>query len=806
MLSSDSVDTPMVEKSKLDEDLQGKPIDATQYRGMIGSLMYLTSSRLNLIFAVCLCARYEAKPIEKHLNTVKWIFRYLKGTINMRLLYSKDTGATPPKKAQKIKKPTSSKLTTSPVSTEAPTEKLKRVKKPDKKSTETRARGIDLLSEVALTEEALFEEVRKKSMRDFHKTRPSGSNTVTKTAPSVAKIKHSATSEGTGVTPGVPDVAKEESSKILVSVISDSLPLFTTIISQSLPSFTPPPQQSTSTPPSTTKATNPLSTLPNFASVFQFNNKVTTLEKEVDELRKNDPLKTQVTALVDEHLDARLGATRDEFMNFLSAMVTESLEQAVLAKESSQPQSSYEAGATLTKFELKKILIDKMDKSKSYLAAPEHRECYEGLEKSYDLKKTFFSTYGKVYLLKRSRKDKDKDEDPSAESDRGLKKRKTSKDAEPAKDYDMPHDQEENPGNNDKEPKEKTPQQGQNQSWLMTLTSSTEKQSKTFDELMSTPIDFFAFIINGLNIINLTQETLLGPAFRLLKGTRSSYAELEYDFEECYKALLEKLNWENPKGGDYPFDLTEPLPLVKIGNHQKTKAAQYDLTDIEDMVPNIWILVKVIYGKHALWGISHWREQLKTFYAYAQGLQSRYDVYYTKRILAVTQVDVMKKHGYGYLQEIVVRRADNKLYRFKEGDFPRLRINDIEDMLLLVVQNWLTNLSGDDVSDFSIALRMFTRSLVIQKRVKDLQLRVESYQKKINVTKLETTKFGIRKRDPYTPYQDPQGFIYVDNNGRNRLMRSDELYKFSDRTLTGLRTLLDDITKNICMEYLPKRR
>ncbi|GKA23935.1 hypothetical protein Tco_0709968 [Tanacetum coccineum] len=580
-------------------------------------------------------------------------------------------------------------------------------------------------------------------------------------------------------------------------------------------------------------------------------------------------------------------------------MVTESLEQAVLAKESSQPQSSYEAAATLTEFELKKILIDKMDKSESYLAAPEHRECYEGLIKSYDLDKTIFSTYGKVYSLKRSRKDKDKDEDPSAGSDRGLKKRKTSKDAEPTKgpkakefmcclipkadkysikifwissvqseepefevaDSDMPQDQEENPGNDDEEPKEKvaskrdwftkptkpqeptdpdwnvgkTPQQGQNQSWLMTLASSAEKPSKTFDELMSTPIDFSAFIMNGLKINNLTQETLLGPAFRLLKGTRSNYAELEYDFEECYKALSEKLDWENPEGGDYPFDLTKPLPLVMSGNRQKvpvdyffnndlkylqggvstmtyttsitkTKAAQYDLPGIEDMVPNIWVPVKVAYDKHALWGISHWREQRKTFYAYARGLQSRHDVYSTKRILAVTQVEVMRKHGYGYLKEIVVRRADNDLYRFKEGDFPRLRINDIEDMLLLVVQNRLTNLSGDDVSDFAIALRMFTRSLVIQKRVEDLQLGVESYQKKINVTKPETTKSGIRKRDPYTPYQDPQGFIYVDNNGRNRLMRSDELYKFSDRTLTGLRTSLDDITKNIRMEYLPKRR
>ncbi|GJT22810.1 uncharacterized mitochondrial protein-like protein [Tanacetum coccineum] len=86
-----STNTPMVEKNKLDKDLQGTPFDATLYRGMIGSLMYLTSSRPDIIYAVCLCARSQAKPTEKHLNTVKQIFRYLKGTINMGLWYSKDT-------------------------------------------------------------------------------------------------------------------------------------------------------------------------------------------------------------------------------------------------------------------------------------------------------------------------------------------------------------------------------------------------------------------------------------------------------------------------------------------------------------------------------------------------------------------------------------------------------------------------------------------------------------------------------------------------------------------------------------------
>ncbi|GKB92675.1 hypothetical protein Tco_0964947 [Tanacetum coccineum] len=95
-----------------------------------------------------------------------------------------------------------------------------------------------------------------------------------------------------------------------ILVISESSPIYSTVIPQSTPSFTPPPPQSTPTPPPTTKATNPQYALPNFASVFQFNNRITALEKEVVELKK-DPLHTQVTALVDDHLDARLGATRD---------------------------------------------------------------------------------------------------------------------------------------------------------------------------------------------------------------------------------------------------------------------------------------------------------------------------------------------------------------------------------------------------------------------------------------------------------------------------------------------------------------
>ncbi|GJS27471.1 hypothetical protein Tco_0488091 [Tanacetum coccineum] len=91
MESSDPVDTPMVEKSKLDEDTQEKAIDPTHHRGMVGILIYLTSSRPDLTFVVCMCARYQANPTEKHLHDVKRIFKYLRGTVNRGLWYPKDS-------------------------------------------------------------------------------------------------------------------------------------------------------------------------------------------------------------------------------------------------------------------------------------------------------------------------------------------------------------------------------------------------------------------------------------------------------------------------------------------------------------------------------------------------------------------------------------------------------------------------------------------------------------------------------------------------------------------------------------------
>ncbi|GJW17918.1 hypothetical protein Tco_0025354 [Tanacetum coccineum] len=95
-------------------------------------------------------------------------------------------------------------------------------------------------------------------------------------------------------------------------------------------------------------------------------------------------------------------------------------------------------------------------------------------------------------------------------------------------------------------------------------------------------------------------------------------------------------------------------------------------------------------------------------------------------------------------------------------------------------------------------------SVVIQRRVEDLQLGVESYQKKLNLTKPDTYRSELKRKEAYPAYSNPRDFIYQNKDKKNKLMRIDELHKFSDNTLNDVRTALDDRLKGIRMKYLPQ--
>ncbi|GJW70815.1 hypothetical protein Tco_0127732 [Tanacetum coccineum] len=404
------------------------------------------------------------------------------------------TGVTPPKKAWKFKKPASPKLSTVLVSPEEPTRKLKRAKRPAKKSTNAPTARVvirDTPMKSLSKKKEKYVEVRNKSLRDFHKTHPSGSGTATKIAPSAAKIKPSVTNEGTSAKPGVPDVTKEESSESEAeSWGRDEDDRNNNHELSNKGSDRESDNGDDNTQSNNEKGWNSKHETDKNETSSESDQEENEEENEDDGEEKDDELlkprlsllMMKMKPMMNQRLKTKLKITPNQviedahvtlstvikkteipvtssshssdlaskFLNFsdiphtdaeiispmdvhvhheilpkevsnfspseIKRIVTESLKHAVLANESSQPMSTYMAAASLTEFELKKILIDKMDESQSYLTTTEHRECYDGLIKSEDLDKSLFSTYDKVYSLKRSQKDKDKDKDPSAGS------------------------------------------------------------------------------------------------------------------------------------------------------------------------------------------------------------------------------------------------------------------------------------------------------------------------------------------------------------------------------------------------------
>nr|GFA36701.1 hypothetical protein [Tanacetum cinerariifolium] len=394
--------------------------------------------------------------------------------------------------------------------------------------------------------------------------------------------------------------------------------------------------------------------------------------------------------------------------------------------------SNIPVAADLSEMELKKILIEKMEGNKSIQRSDEQRNLYKALVDAYEADKTILDSYGETVILKRRRdEDDDQEEGPSVGSNQGSKRRRGRKEPESASalletatrsagrsiTWSKSRQVSASESAFAEEPVQTISQMdepsypmfktGSTQTWISKLEKQADSRS-SFNELLDTPLDFSNFIMNRLRVDTLTPELLVGPTFELMKGSCTSLIELEYHLEEVYKATTDQLDWVNPEGQQYPRNLLQPLPLIP-DNQGRHKPINYD--------------------KHALWGVSHWGRKRQQFYGFAVNWESALDVYSKRRIIAVTDLKIVEWHSYKHLDWITVRRDDDKLYMFKEGDFKR----------------------------------MFTRSIVIQRRMEDLQLGVESYQKRLNLTKPDT-----------------------------------------DGTLNDVRNALDDRLKGIRIQYLPQ--
>nr|GFC14901.1 hypothetical protein [Tanacetum cinerariifolium] len=201
--------------------------------------------------------------------------------------------------------------------------------------------------------------------------------------------------------------------------------------------------------------------------------------------------------------------------------------------------------------------------------------------------------------------------------------------------------------------------------------------------------------MNRLNVDTLTPKLLAGPTYELTRGSCTSLTELEYHLDEVYKETTDQLDWVNPEGASshkYTTSVT------------KIKAADYGhIKWIEDLVPRaMWIQQPIDYNRHALWGVSHWGRKRQQFYGYTVNRESALDVYSKRRIIAVTELKIVEWHDYKHLDWILVRRDDDQIYKFKEGDFKRIRLQDIKDMLLLLVQGKLSNLTVEERFAFNV--------------------------------------------------------------------------------------------------------
>nr|GEV42681.1 hypothetical protein [Tanacetum cinerariifolium] len=395
--------------------------------------------------------------------------------------------------------------------------------------------------------------------------------------------------------------------------------------------------------------------------------------------------------------------------------VNEQLKAEVLTRSYHSSKTSYAVAADLSKMELKKILIEKMEGNKSIQKSDKQRNLYKALpdrgskrriegkkpESASAPTETATRIAGKLTQGPQSQQASASESTFTEEP-----MQTTCQMEEPSHlEFDTDHDW-----------NKTVPAVHESiQPWISELTKQTDSRS-SFNELMDTPLDFSNFQINRLKVDTLTPELIAGPTYELMKGSCKSLVKLEYHLEEVFKATTDQLDWVNPKGEQYPHNLLKRLPLIPNNRG---------------------------YDKHALWGVSHWGRKRQQFYGFAINQESARDVYSKRRIIAVTKLKIIEWHSYKHL-------------------------------------DWIT------------------------RRVEDLQLGVESYQKKLNLTKPHSYRSDLKRKKAYTAYSNPRGFIYQNKNKRNRLMWIDELHKFNNGTLTDVRTDLDDRLKGIRMQYLPQ--
>nr|GEX37687.1 hypothetical protein [Tanacetum cinerariifolium] len=435
-------------------------------------------------------------------------------------------------------------------------------------------------------------------------------------------------------------------------------------------------------------------------------------------------------------------AENEDFLKKLD----ENIQKIIKEQVKKQVKTSYDVAADLSELELKKILIEKMESNKSIHRSDEQRNLYKALVDAYECDKIILYIYGDTVTLKR-RRDDEKTSKTSGKSTKGSKShKKTLSESAPAEkpmhithDLEEPAHQEFKTGATDDQP---IAEASRHPEWF-------QKQAKP-----PTPDCAWNKTFPATHRNTLTPELLAGPTYELMKGSCKSLVELEFFLKEVYKATTDQLDWNNPEGQQYVHNLLKPLPLIP--NSRSRRVIPFDHFINND--------IEYLRGGAPF-------ESIRL-------LESARDVYSKRRIIAVTELQIVEWHNYKHLDWITVCRDDDKLYKFKKGNLKRLRIQDIKDMLLLL--HCHPTACG--------------RSSI---RCRKLPKEAQPHQ-------ADTCRSDLKRKKAYTAYSNPRGFIYQNKDKQNRLICIDELHKFSDGMLNDVQIALDDRLKGIRMKYLPQ--
>ncbi|GKC99849.1 hypothetical protein Tco_1170124 [Tanacetum coccineum] len=433
----------------------------------------------------------------------------------------------------------------------------------------------------------------------------------------------------------------------------------------------------------------------------------------------------------------------------IKKLVNEQLKSEVLVRSSKEAKMSHAVAANLSELELKKILIDKMEANNSINRSDNQRQLYKALVDAYEADKILLDTYGDTVTIKRPRDGADDDQEPFVETDRGSKRRRSGKEPESTS-----------------APREKTT----TTAGKTTTGSKTHKQSAPVEETMQSTDVFDApahqEFETGVHDEQAKEEVHHLPDWfqqpkRLpsLDHAWNKSVPVVHEFIQHWLSNLARR--QDPRESfdeltDTTFDFSAFLmnrlnvktltPKLLAGpTFELMKGTCKSLTELEYFCEEVYKATTKKIKKNRTDKMI-----LKKIYAFATTRESARDVYSKRRIIVVTKVEIVEWKNYKHLDWITVRKDDDILYKFiKEGLLPQLRNQDIEEHA-------------------------------------------------------HSSRSKLRRRDAYTPYSDPKGFIYENKDKKNILMRIDELHKFSDGTLDDVRTALNDRLKGIRMEYLPQ--